>query len=137
MDQEDRLMCDVPNCDQPMFCGWTFQYLDGYKRICFYHIKREHNKKDKFDLMIVFGMKRYVGVKFDRLSCPIPPDAGEFERESRNYAEERKQKSIARLRAWKDGVRPPPPKKLNEQRDWTRKRAPEMDDIVGGILNGG
>ena len=128
------LMCDIPNCDQPMLYGWMFKHL--MKKVCLYHQRRDNNKQDQFSLLAAFGMARYEGIKLDHLGCPIPPDAKRMKRTVAGYAEERRQHSIERLRQWKEGQRPPPKKKFNERHNYDRVRAPELDDVVAGILNG-
>lgn len=131
---ERPLNCDVPDCDQPMFCGWAFQELR--KRVCLYHMRRNNNPKDKFSLLRAFGKGNLVGVKLDRFGFVVPRDAHLVKSITHNYAEERKRRSLERLKRWKDGLRPPPPKKLNERRNYDRVRRPEMDDIVADVLNG-
>lgn len=128
------LMCDVPNCDQPMLYGWIFKHL--IKKVCLYHRRRDNSKQDQFSLLTVFGMSRYEGIKLDHFGCPIPPDTDRMKKVAASYAEERREESIERLRKWKDGQRPPPKKKFNERRDYERTRKPELDDVVARLLNG-
>jgi hypothetical protein len=125
--------CDVPDCDQPRLCAWRFKDI-GLK-VCLYHLRRHNNRKDKFSLFDLLGRPKLKNVKLDRLGLPIPHDIDEMEIVVRDYAAERKIKSIERLKKWKAGHREPV-RKLSEKRDWTRRRKPEMDDIVGNILNG-
>lgn len=134
-------VCDVPDCGRPVYVGWSASGVR--KKVCKYHIVRHDKEGDPFCLFKTFGAtKLTLNVDVDRFGFPLPRDLREMTkrvetRRSEKRTEE-KQRSLDRLKEWKEGngdVKKQKKRKLSPRPDRTAVQQ-EIDDLVGDILSG-